>query len=89
MLVLVEIIKHAEAVKNFLNMFLECKIIPYVLFDGSTEGRKLETVLNRLKERIIRSSELNCTEDPENLQNACGISVQECFKADEYSHGNM
>jgi hypothetical protein len=37
---------------DFINLFLRCKVIPIFVFDGAYEQRKIETIINRMSQRI-------------------------------------
>lgn len=50
---------YAAAVKDFLNMLIECKITPYVLFDGANSEKKFESLKTRMKERVRRTMNVN------------------------------
>ncbi|XP_075991932.1 protein asteroid-like [Anticarsia gemmatalis] len=51
--------KFANYVRNFFKNLKKCNITPYVLFDGSHEGKKLKTAYSRLKSKIIGVSKLD------------------------------
>lgn len=55
--------KYAACVNNFFKDLDKCNIIPYVLFDGSHETRKLRTVYKRLGQTIRRTA--NYTQNPD------------------------
>lgn len=42
----------ATVYKDFINLFLRCKVIPIFVFDGAYEQRKIETIISRMSQRI-------------------------------------
>lgn len=51
--------KFSSYVRNFFKNLRKCNIIPYVLFDGSYERKKLRTAHNRLRSKIYGASKLD------------------------------
>ncbi|XP_026323114.1 protein asteroid [Hyposmocoma kahamanoa] len=51
--------KYAMHVKNFFKNLRKCNVLPYVLFDGSYETRKLRTAYSRLSSKIYGASRLD------------------------------
>lgn len=49
--------KYFEFVKEFFKLLSKCMVTPYVIFDGGYEKRKIQTVRNRMKEKV------ECTRD--------------------------
>jgi len=42
----------AKVYTDFINLFTRCNVIPIFVFDGAYEQRKMETILNRMSQRI-------------------------------------
>ncbi|XP_059059309.1 protein asteroid-like [Achroia grisella] len=51
--------KYASYVKKFFKTFRKCNIVPYVIFDGGHETRKLKTAYCRVKSKISGASRLD------------------------------
>ncbi|XP_018577633.1 protein asteroid [Anoplophora glabripennis] len=51
--------KYAALIENFFQMLSSCNIIPYVVFDGGYESRKVATVISRMKNKIKSAQQLN------------------------------
>ncbi|XP_050307586.1 protein asteroid-like [Anthonomus grandis grandis] len=60
--------KFAAVIHGFFNMLAQCSIIPYVILDGGYEKRKLNTVLSRMRNKVIAAEGLNAvTEGSESV----------------------
>ncbi|CAH0557937.1 unnamed protein product [Brassicogethes aeneus] len=50
---------YAAVVRNFFQLLLDCNVVPFLVFDGGYEKRKLHTILSRMKNRIECAKNLN------------------------------
>lgn len=70
--------KYAHTVYKFFHILQECNVIPIVIFDGGYEDRKLNTVCDRMRERVRLGKNLNAV--TEGGLNMFPLFVRELFK---------
>lgn len=51
--------KYATVIENFFQILSSCNIIPYIVFDGGYESRKVRTIISRMKSKIKSANQLN------------------------------
>ncbi|CAH0557936.1 unnamed protein product [Brassicogethes aeneus] len=56
---------YATVVKKFFQLLLDCNVVPYLVFDGGYEKRKLNTILSRMKMRFEQAKILDSVNEPD------------------------
>lgn len=49
----------AHQVSNFFDELLQCQVTPLVIIDGGAEDKKLKTIMDRTRDRIVSAANLN------------------------------
>lgn len=68
---------YAQNIEHFFFILEQCNVVPVVVIDGGYEGRKLKTVLRRLKEKMNAASLSNATESKRSV---FPLLLMEAFK---------